>query len=110
MNILFDKEWRRDDIRDLVYTNKYLKFQKHEDLKGMCICPFCYDEDYAYYEPDYEELLFIVPANWLKNKAKELFEVNDLDSWLQNEYTSDESEIIFENAIKERQVVMIDFS
>ena len=38
-----------------------------------------------------------------------MFEVKDLDYWLQNEYSTDESEIIFERALNERQVVMIDF-
>jgi hypothetical protein len=50
-----------------------------------------------------------VPSNWLKQTAKELFKVEDIDLWLQEEYTSDESELVFERALNERQVVMVDF-
>ena len=46
---------------------------------------------------------------WLKKVAKEEFEIEDLGLWLQTEYTSDESEVIFERGLNERQVVMVDF-
>ena len=91
----------------MVEKNCYLRFGDHEDLKALCICPFAEDEEF--YEPDYYELAFIVPTKWLKEAVKEMFEVEDLDYWLQNEYTTDESEIIFEKALNERQVVMVDF-
>ena len=45
----------------------------------------------------------------MKNQGKEEFKIEDLDLWLQEEYTSDESEVIFERALNERQVVMVDF-
>lgn len=73
----------------------------------MCICPFAEDDDF--YNSDYYELAFIVPTKWLRDVAKEMFEIEDLDDWLQNEYTTDESELIFERALNERQVVMVDF-
>lgn len=66
-------------------------------------------DDEEYYKPDYYELAFVVPTNWLKEVAKEMFEVEDLDYWLQSEYTTDESEVIFARALDERQIVMIDF-
>ena len=55
------------------------------------------------------ELTFVVPLNWLKEIVYEMFEVDDLDYWVQNEYTTDESELVFERALNERQVVMVDF-
>lgn len=107
MYILFNREWRRSDIRDIIKHNSYLDIEDHEDLKALCICPYAEDDDF--YDPDYRTLTFIVPAKWLKETAKELFCVNDLDDWLQNVYTTDESELIFEKALSERQVVMVDF-
>ena len=38
-----------------------------------------------------------------------MFNINDLNKWLQIEYTTDESQAIFEEALNERQVVMVDF-
>lgn len=107
MRVSFSREWDRKTIRKTVKENCYLKFGEHEDLKALCIYPFAEDKDF--YKPDYYELVFVVPNNWLKEVAKEMFEVDDLDYWLQNEYTTDESEIIFERALNERQVVMVDF-
>ena len=107
MRILFSREWDKETIRNIVKNNCYLYFGDHEDLKALCICPFAEDE--TFYKPDYQEMSFVVPTNWLKQVVKEMFEIEDLDCWLQNEYTTDESEIIFERALNERQVVMVDF-
>ena len=108
MKILFSREWKKETIRNIVNNNCYLKFGDHEDLKALCICPFAEDE--TFYEPDYYEMKFVIPLNWLKKTVKEMFEIDDLDYWLQNEYTTDESEMIFEKALNDRQVVMVDFS
>ncbi len=107
MRISFSKTWDMKTIRNLVDNNSYLQFGAHEDLKALCVEPFAEDE--TFYTPDYEELVFVVPKEWLERVARELFEVTDLDNWLQNEYTTDESEMIFERALNERQVVMVDF-
>lgn len=108
MEIIFSREWKKNDIKNIVKNNSYLEFGQHEDLKALCICPFA--EDDTFYNSDYYEMAFIVPLNWLKEVAKEMFEVDDLDSWLQGEYTTDESEPIFERALNERKVVMVDFN
>lgn len=108
MRISFSREWNRSTIRNIVNNNCYLKFGDHEDLKALCVCPFAEDE--TFYEPDYQELTFVVPKKWLMETAKEMFEIDDLDDWLQNEYTTDESELIFERALNERKVVMVDFN
>lgn len=107
MKTLFNKEWNKETIRNIVKENCYLKFGEHEDLKALCICPFAEEE--TTYKVDYVELTYVVPANWLNKVTKELFEVQDLNYWLQNEYTSDESESVFERALNERQIVMVDF-
>ena len=107
MEILFDKEWSKETIKDIVKKNCYLKFGDHEDLKALCVCPFVLDEEF--YNSDYDEMIYVVPTNWLKEVVKREFEIEDLDNWLQHEYTSDESETIFEIALNERQVVMVNF-
>lgn len=107
ISILFSREWSKDDIRKVVKENCYLHFGEHKDLKSLCILPFAEDE--TFYHPDYYEMTFVVPLDWLRDTVSDLFEVDDLDYWLQNEYTTDESEIIFEKALNERQVVMVDF-
>ena len=105
MKITFSREWNKRTIRNLVKENCYVRFGDHEDLKALCICPFD-EEDY---KADYEELAYVVPSNWLKQTVKELFDVDDVVMWLKEEYTSDESELVFERALNERQVVMVDF-
>lgn len=103
--IAFSREWSKQTIRNIVKENCYVRFGDHEDLKALCICPF----DEGDYKADYQEMTYVVPVKWLKEVAKEEFEVEDLDLWLQEEYTSDESEVVFERALNERQVVMVDF-
>ena len=105
MEIAFSRGWSKADIRQMVKDMCYLRFGDHEDLKALCIYPFD-EEDYS---GDYQEMTYVVPSNWLKQTAKELFDIDDVDIWLQEEYTSDESELVFERALNERQVVMVDF-
>jgi hypothetical protein len=90
-----------------VQNNSYLNFGKHENLRALCINEDLYHEEDE--GRDWEELTFIVPTKWLKEFCQKEFEVNDLDAFLKEEYTSDESEIIFEEALNNRQVVMVDF-
>ena len=105
MEIIFDRGWSKADIKQIVKDMCYSRFGDHEDLKALCVYPF----DGKDYNGDYQEMTYVVPSNWLKQTAKELFEVDDIDIWLQEEYTSDESELVFERALNERQVVMVDF-
>jgi hypothetical protein len=105
MKIVFNKDWDKQTIKKIVNENYYLNFSNYEDLKALCICPFA-DEDY---ETDYQEMIYVVPLKWLKAVVKEEFKVKNLNLWLQNTYTTDESEIIFERALNERQIIMVDF-
>lgn len=106
-NIEFDITWNQSTIRNLVKNNPYQGFANHEDLSALCIAPYAEDEEC--YVSDYEELTYIVPKKWLKKTVREIFGVSDLTRWLQSYYTSEESEVVFERALNERQVVMVDF-
>ena len=105
MKLGFDRHWNKSTIRNLVKNNCYLEFGKHENLKAVCIN----EEDIESDTRDWMELTFIVPTEWLKSFCKNEFEVDDLDYFLKEEYTSDESEIIFAEALSNRQIVMVDF-
>lgn len=105
MKTRFDPQWNQSTIRNLVKNNCYLDFGKHADLRAVCIN----EEDIEPITRDWSELTFIVPTEWLKTICKEEFNADDLDYFLQEVYTSDESEIIFAKALQERQIVMVDF-
>lgn len=101
----FDRNWDRITIKNLVNGHCFLEFGKHEDLRAVCIN----EEDEESNTRDWIELTFIVPTKWLAEFCKKEFQVDDLDYFLQEEYTSDESEIIFGEALQQRQIVMVDF-
>lgn len=108
MKIYFNREWTREEIKNLVRENSYSQYEEYEDLKALCISSFAEDEEF--YSPDYRELIFVVPAKWLRKIVKEEFyDSADLEFWLKNVYTTDESESIFEEALEQRQIVMVDF-
>ena len=89
MNIGFDRHWNQSTIRNLVRNNCYLEFGKHEDLRAVCIN----EEDILSDTRDWNELTFIVPTEWLRAFCKERFEEDDLDYFLKEVYTSDESQL-----------------
>ena len=107
MRILFNREWTQAEIRKVVRDNCYLEFSDHKDLKALCVEPFADEEEYN--TSDYSFFVFAVPSECLKEFAKRMFNINDLNKWLQIEYTTDESQAIFEEALNQRQVVMVDF-
>lgn len=105
MNIGFNRDWNQSTIRNLINSNCYLEFGDHADLRAVCVN----EEDIESDTRDWVEMTFIVPTSWLKTFVKKEFDVDDLDRFLQEEYTTDESEIIFAEALNNRQVVMVDF-
>lgn len=106
MKIEFNRDWSQSTIRNLVRNNSFLEYGKHENLRTLCIN----EEDIEPVDRDWRELSFIVPTKWLRTFCKGKFGVKNLDYFLQETYTTDESEIIFEAALNERQVVMVDFT
>lgn len=102
---IFEREWTRSQIREMVHKNCYLDIGKHEDMKVLCCVPYSEEE-----KADYYELKYVVPTDWLIEKARDLFGVNGIQKWLEDEYISEESELIFVEALRERKVVMVDFN
>lgn len=102
----FNRDWTKREMQELIEQHCYLSFGKHENLKALCIN----EEDFVPERRDWLEAIFIVPVTWLTDFCWKKYQVQNLDDFLQNEYTSDESELIFAHALMDRQVVMIDFT
>lgn len=80
-------------LRDEPYQN----FGMHKDLKAVCVSE---DDDLC-------EFVFFIEKDWLSQYVWKQYEVDDLDYWLQNEYTSDESKQILLDGIYSRTVVFV---
>lgn len=106
----------RERILKEVAEAKYQDYEKHRDLISFCVCDGCFgynvdtDEEE---ESDFDEVIVVVEKDWLfdlikrQNDFKMDYEVR---SFLQEEYTSDDSSTWYEEAILAHKVVMIDFN
>lgn len=101
----FDRDATKKELKELVEQNCYLQFGEHVNLRALCITE---DDEYPI-RRDWCELVFVVPTEWLREFCKKEFDADNLDVFLQEEYTSDESEIIFAAGIEDRQIVVLDF-
>jgi len=95
----------RRKIKKMVSERCYVEFGEHKDLKGLCCCGEDFGEPH---EVDFEELVFIVPLDWLMNYTEMSNE--ELTRWLNEEYTGEDSKPIFDQALRERKIVMVDFN
>lgn len=106
----------RERILKEVAEAKYQDYEKHRDLISFCVCDgyFGYNADTdKEEESDFDEVIVVVEKDWLfdlikrQNDFKMDYEVR---SFLQEEYTSDDSSTWYEEAILAHKVVMIDFN
>ena len=98
--------------RILASVEPYTEFWKHKDLVAFCVCDgyFGYDvETDSETETDFNELVVVVEKDWLFDYMKKDEIENPLD-YLQNEYTSDDSIVWFDEAARQGKVVMVDFN
>ena len=98
--------------RILASIKPYADFWKHKDLTAFCVCDgyFGYDvETDSETETDFNELVVVVEKDWLFDCMRKDGIENPLD-YLQNEYTSDDSIVWFDNAVEQDKVVMVDFN
>ena len=102
---IFDKNWNRSTIKNLIKSNCYLEIGYHTDLRAVCIN----EEDEESDCRDWVEMTFVVPTKWLREYCQTELKEADLDYFLQEKYTSDDSEKIFVAALEQRQIVMVDF-
>jgi hypothetical protein len=110
-----------DFIEDEILTSDYMGLERlvksikdnrdrnllYKDLKIMITLMRDSQHDE---EP--REVLFAVPVDWLKEQLEDYAEDDnwDLDEWLESEYTGEDSEPIFSQALLENKIVMIDFN
>lgn len=101
----------RQEIEKTWDQHPYLRFGDHLLLHAMCVCSGYLGEDE---DCDFDEVVFAVPAAWLVQTVireyDELKNKEDVQYWLQNEYTSDDSSWIFDKAMRENQIVMLNFN
>ena len=106
----------RERILKEVAEAKYQDYEKHRDLISFCVCDgyFDYNADTnEEEESDFDKVIVVVEKDWLfdlikrQNDFKMDYEVR---SFLQEEYTSDDSSTWYEEAILAHKVVMVDFN
>jgi len=101
-----EDEWEQNENDDDFETNfevaiKMLEdnpydFNKHKDL----VCLFCSEQETPFYESTLYEFHFFVERFWLEKYVLENYNVINLQEWLEEIYTSDESIYILFDGIK----------
>lgn len=101
----------RQQIKREWDEHTFIGFGEHPLLHSMCVCSGYFGEEE---DCDFDEVIFAVPAAWLVQTVVEEYEElknkDDVQYWLQNEYTSDDSYWIFDKAMRENQIVMLNFN
>lgn len=87
---------KRCEVEELAREGSAIYFYTHPDLKALAIGGD--DED------DFQEAVYAVNKYWLATAVKEMFGVDDIQDWLENEYTTDDSIQIFYRACEEKQI------
>lgn len=106
----------RERILKEVAEEKYQDYEKHRDLISFCVCDgyFDYNADTdEEEESDFDEVIVVVEKDWLFNLIKQNnnFKMDyEVRSFLQEEYTSDDSIKWYEEAILSHKIVMVDFN
>ena len=93
-----DNEFEEDEDKtlyelatEMLKINLYLRTGVHPELIEMVV---------SEYDDVLDEVVFYVEKDWLKKYVKENYDVTDLNYWLENEYTSEESELILFDGIR----------
>lgn len=105
----------KEDMQD-TYDRGSKPIGEHEQLFALCI-----EADDGDDEADWQEAVFTVPCEWLKDllrlnysieggypetlDANGEITVRTVREWLRNEYNSEDSEWIFEEAAEQKQLV-----
>ena len=96
------QEWKK---------HRFTDYCSHPSLKSLGVCSGYVGPDE---ECDFEEISFAVPEKWLiETCIREFDELklpSDVQYFLDNVYTSDHSIVIFELAMSENQIAMLNFN
>ena len=90
----------------------YVEFAEHKDLIAFCVCGeyLSYCDDYGNeFEADFNELVVVAEKDWLFRLMRDDDIENPLE-FLQNQYTSDDSIVWYDEAVEQDKIVMVDFN
>ena len=95
-----------EELEKMMGETRFFDYGKHELLVNLSTVFDCKNPHDGY---EYQtEVTFAVPINWLCDyKEKEngrVWDFGDVDDWLCNKYTSEDSQPILEKAIEENKV------
>lgn len=84
---------------------------EHRDLIAFCVCGdyFRYMDDDEY-SPDFNEIIVVVDKNWLFEYMEKQDSIKNPRDFLINDYTSDDSDVWFNEANLAGMIAMIDFN
>ena len=101
-------------IWDRYKENCSLDFHLHNELLALSCSPEDLAEDGDSENCGSDEILFAVERDWLithlNRTTNEYWTADKVKKWLKTEYTSDDSAAIFEAAIQQRAIVMLEFN
>ena len=101
-------------ILDEFSKHSYLRFGEHHDLVALSCDAECFCRNEENPEDlELSEVAFVVEKQWLidfLNRDKYEWDAEKVRWWLRNQYTSTDSEEIYEAALAERMIVMIEIS
>lgn len=90
----FDRTWSAAQIKTLATMCK--ANEKDKKNTYLSIQPFAVDE-----EAEYNEIHFAVANDWLKEKVKTLFDIDNYREWVKSQYLTEQSKKLFIQAMKE---------
>ena len=109
-----DERPLKQRIWDRYQKNRSTDFHLHNELLALCCCRESLEERGDVEEYGFEEVIFAVEKDWLithlNRTTNEYWTADKVKKWLKTEYTSDDSAVIFEEAISQRAVMMLEFN
>lgn len=85
---------------EMLKENPY-DFNKHKDF----VCLFCSEQETPFDESTLYEFYFFVEKDWLQQYVLESYDLKNLQEWINEAYTSDESEDVLFDGIEDGVVV-----
>lgn len=95
-----------EDWKTKLKVKPYTRFNKHKNLIAICCCDINFHDDCGYND---DEIVCVMEKKECKRLANLIWDVHeeDFDRWIKDEYTSDQSKIIIDTAIKNGKVLTV---
>ena len=113
-----EKEFSAVDLRREIIENipAYQNYSEHNDLISFCVCSEFFEnleKSNGKEIADFNEVIVVVEKEWLFDlikKTENLKRDSDVKKFLQEEYTSEDSNYWYSDAILNRKIVSITFN